>query len=47
MDSIGGTGTLIVCAAVLVLGGVVCQLFAPETSASYLKKVAEKEAAAN
>lgn len=47
MDSIGGTGTLIVCAAVLVLGGVVCQLFAPETSASYLKKVAEKEATAN
>lgn len=47
MDSIGGTGTLIVCAAVLVLGGVVCQLFAPETSASYLKRVAEKEAAAN
>jgi len=25
----------------------VCQLFAPETSASYLKKVAEKEATAN
>ena len=47
MDSIGGTGTLVVCAAVLILGGVVCQLFAPETSASYLKKVAEKEAAAN
>ena len=47
MDSIGGTGTLIVCAAVLVLGGVVCQLFAPETSASYLKKVGKEKAAAN
>lgn len=47
MDSIGGTGTLIVCAAVLVLGGVVCQLFAPETSAAFLNKEANKKAATN
>lgn len=47
MDSIGGTGTLIVCAAILLLGGVVCQLFAPETSASYLNKTANKKATAN
>lgn len=38
MESIGATGTLIVCAAILVVGGVVCQLFAPETSAKYINK---------
>lgn len=38
MEIIGGTGTLIVCAVILVLGGVVCQLFAPETSAKFLDK---------
>ena len=38
MESIGGTGTLIVCAAILVLGGVVCQIFAPETSAKFVEE---------
>ena len=41
MESIGGTGTLIVCMAILILGGVVCQLFAPETSAKYSSKESE------
>ncbi len=46
MESIGATGTLIVCAAILVVGGVVCQLFAPETSAKYInetEKVKDKK----
>ena len=38
MESIGGTGTLIVCAAILVLGGVVCQIFAPETFAKFVEE---------
>ena len=47
MESIGGTGTLIVCAAILVLGGVVCQLFAPETSAKHLKEANNTKVVAN
>lgn len=46
MESIGATGTLIVCAAILIVGGVVCQLFAPETSAKFInekEKVKDKK----
>ncbi len=41
MESIGATGTLIVCAAILVVGGLVCQFFAPETSAKFLNQTKE------
>ena len=38
MESIGATGTLSVCAAILIVGGVVCQIMAPETSLKHMKK---------
>ena len=38
MESIGATGTLSVCAAILIVGGVACQIFAPETSLKHMKK---------
>ncbi len=43
MESIGATGTLIVCAAILVLGGLVCQFFAPETSAKFINQTKEEK----
>ncbi len=42
MESIGATGTLIVCAAILVVGGLVCQFFAPETSAKFIDQTKEE-----
>ncbi|WP_304507618.1 MFS transporter [Anaerotignum sp.] len=35
VESIGVYGTLGVCFAILLIGGVICQLFAPETSLKY------------
>ncbi len=43
MESIGATGTLIVCAAILVVGGLVCQFFAPETSAKFIGQTKEEK----
>lgn len=42
MESMGATGTLIVCAAILVVGGLVCQFFAPETSAKFIGQTKEE-----
>ena len=49
MESIGATGTLSVCAAILIVGGVACQIFAPETSLKHMKKeeVQDKKVATN
>lgn len=38
MESIRATGTLSVCAAILIVGGVVCQIMARETSLKHMKK---------
>lgn len=39
VESIGVYGTLSVCLVILLIGGVVCQLFAPETSLKYRHQV--------
>ena len=38
VENIGATGSLAVCAAVLIVGGVVCQIMAPETSPEFMNK---------
>ena len=38
VESIGATGSLAVCAAVLIVGGVVCRIMAPETSPEFMNK---------
>lgn len=38
VESIGATGSLIVCASVLIVGGIVCQIMAPETSPEFMHK---------
>lgn len=45
MERIGATGTLIVCAVILVVGGLVCQFFAPETSARFIGQTKYEKAA--
>lgn len=39
VESVGVYGTLSVCLVILLIGGVVCQLFAPETSLKYNRQV--------
>ncbi len=41
VEKLGATGSLIVCAAVLIVGGVVCQILAPETSPKFMNKHVE------
>lgn len=38
VESVGVYGTLGVCLVILLIGGVVCQLFAPETSLKYVRQ---------
>ncbi len=38
VENIGATGTLAVCAGVLIVGGVVCQIMAPETSPEFMNQ---------
>ena len=41
VEGIGATGSLIVCAAVLAVGGLACQIMAPETSPKFVNKEVE------
>lgn len=42
MESIGATGTLSVCAVILIIGGVACQIMAPETSLQHIENDEKK-----
>ncbi len=45
VEKVGVYGTLSVCLAILLVGGVVCQLFAPETSLKHMNSTKEKHKA--